>query len=65
MRRILRTSIAFVKKLFIYFVCCSTPRAIVDAVNDAANAEEFDRALYSAAGFEERRELCGQAHRVS
>lgn len=56
MRRILRTSFAFVKKVFIYFVCCSTPRAISDAVNEAASVEEY----YEATGFVERRERCGE-----
>ena len=65
MKRMLRRLCAFIKKAFTYVVCCSTPRAIVDAVNEAATVEEFDRALYSAAGFEERSEPCGQAYHLS
>ena len=45
-----RTSQGFVKQIVSYIICLSTPKSIVDAINEAANVDELDRAVVAAAG---------------
>ena len=39
----------FVRKLLSKLVCWSTPKAIAEAINEAATVSEFDEAIYDAA----------------
>ena len=38
------------KKIFAYLICLSTPKAIVEAINDAASVSELDDAVLREAG---------------
>jgi len=39
------------KKIISYIICGSTPKAIVEAINEAATVDELDAAVIEAAGF--------------
>lgn len=45
-----RTSQGLVKRIVSYIICLSTPKSIVDAINEAANVDELDRVVVVAAG---------------
>lgn len=38
------------KKLFSYIICLTTPKSIVDAINDAASVDELDERVIDKAG---------------
>ena len=38
------------KKLFSYIICLTTPKSIVDVINDAASVDDLDERVMDKAG---------------
>ena len=41
----------FLKMIISYLVCLSTPKAIVDAINEAASVSDMEGSMLEQAGF--------------